>query len=276
VGAGVKPGKYDDIQMIDVAPTLASLLQANLPASGQGDVLVEMLDLPESVRDDLPGYLEAQQSQLLQAYQAAIGYSVAPQEGDDVVATHQAALEVARQKRLNAERLPRFILALAAAILPLIWLLRKSRKELGWLVGASLVYIGLFNLRYAVLDGRTYSLSSVASANDLILYSAATTLLSLLISWSIFTLGGKIFQRSPGQASLLTLDLSLTTIYLLALPLLVSFVLNGALVTWTLPDFLSMFLGFLSTIQILMVSIFGIVLAGLTALVTKLRKPAAI
>ena len=33
VGAGVKPGQYPDMQMVDVAPTIAVLLGTNIPAS---------------------------------------------------------------------------------------------------------------------------------------------------------------------------------------------------------------------------------------------------
>ena len=42
-GAGVKPGTYAEMQMVDVAPTLAVLLGTNLPASGEGRPLLEML-----------------------------------------------------------------------------------------------------------------------------------------------------------------------------------------------------------------------------------------
>lgn len=43
VGNGVVPGTYEDTQMVDVAPTLAALLGANIPASSQGHVLTQML-----------------------------------------------------------------------------------------------------------------------------------------------------------------------------------------------------------------------------------------
>jgi hypothetical protein len=66
------------------------------------------------------------------------------------------------------------------------------------------------------------------------------------------------------------LGLTFVTIYLLAFPVLWSFALNGALFTWTLPDMLSVFLGFLSLIQILIVAAAGLALAGLTALMANL------
>jgi ABC-type uncharacterized transport system permease subunit len=44
--------------------------------------------------------------------------------------------------------------------------------------------------------------------------------------------------------------------------------LNGALITWTLPDFFSTFVSFLALIQMLIVSMTGLILAGLSAIIT--------
>jgi hypothetical protein len=152
-------------------------------------------------------------------------------------------------------------------LLPLVWLFRRPRREAVWLVGGGLLYIVLFNLRYAVLDRRTYSLSSVESAEGLILYCAVTAVLALLASWLTVFLGVGGFRRLPLGASQLTLDFALATIYLVSLPALWSFVWNGAVVTWTLPDFLLMFLGFLAMIQVLVLATLGLLFAGLAGLV---------
>ena len=45
---GCKPGSYGDVQQVDVAPTLAVLLGAAIPATAQGRVLSEMLALQPS------------------------------------------------------------------------------------------------------------------------------------------------------------------------------------------------------------------------------------
>jgi hypothetical protein len=42
-------------------------------------------------------------------------------------------------------------------------------------------------------------------------------------------------------------------------------VLNGLSITWTVPDFPSLFHGFLSLLQILFLSVMGIALAGIAA-----------
>jgi hypothetical protein len=266
VGAGVQSGAYDDIQMVDIAPTLATLLGINLPASSQGHVRTEMLSLPPDLVAALPEVLLAQQSQLLEAYQDAIGYPISPQSSDDIVEAYQYALKMSRSARLRAERLPRAGIALILLLAPLIWLSRKPKRELSWSLGAGIIYVILFNLRYAALDGRTYSLSSVTSPNTVIMYSAITAFLSLLVSWSLFTWGFKTLRKTSGTAMAHSLDFVLTLIFLLSLPVLWSYALNGVLITWTLPDYFSTSMSFLSLIQMLIVSMIGVILAGLTAL----------
>jgi hypothetical protein len=282
-GAGAKPGQYGDVNQVDVAPTLAVLLGANIPASSQGQVLSQMLDLTQEQQDALASVLEAQQGQLVERYQAAIGQQVAVEPGEaetlsSIVPAYQAALEAARAARLRSERLPRLLLALVVALIPAaVLFVKRSRdtrsRDVAWLLAGAVLYVILFNLRYAVLDGRTYSLSSVTSANDLIFYCAITALLALAISWLLTSLGAGAFRRGPRQASGWALALTFVTIYLLSLPVLWSFFLNGVLITWTLPDMASLFLAFLSLIQILVVAVAGLLLTGLTALIARLVAP---
>ncbi|MGD9049794.1 MAG: alkaline phosphatase family protein [Anaerolineae bacterium] len=273
VGAGAKPGQYGDVNMIDVAPTLAALLGANIPASSQGRVLTQMLDLTADQQAAIDGATEAQQSQLLELYQAAIGRQAAVEPGADTVAAHQRALEAAQEARLRAERLPRAILALVVVLIPAVVIFLKRGRDLAWLLAGAVLYLILFNLRYWVLDGRTYSLSSVASADELLLYCAVTAVAALVVSWLVVVLALKLFRRRPREASQLVLGLTLTVAYLLLLPVLWSFVLNGTLVTWTLPEMASMFLGFIALIQILVVAVVGLALAGVGALIAALASP---
>jgi len=269
VGAGVRPGHYDDVKMVDVAPTLSAMLGVAIPASSQGHVLTEMLHLSDDQLQVLEDRLQQQQGRLLSLYQTAIGRQVAVQPGEDVVTAHQLALEASRAARLRAERLPRALLALALLLLCAAVIFRRRGRELAWLLAGALLYLVLFNLRYAVLDGRTYSLSSVASADELIAYSASTALLAMLGSWLVTALGLRVFRRGARQAGGLVLGLTLLVLFLLSIPVLCSYVLNGALITWTLPHMSSMFLGFISLIQMLLVAVVGLLLAGLTALIAR-------
>jgi len=272
-GAGVKPGQYPDIQMVDVAPTLAAMLGANFPAPSQGHVRTEMVNFTSQQIQTIQSALQEQQANLLSSFQVATGKELPPvSTTGDPVDTHQAALEQAYSfSGLLGERLPRATLAFLVLALIGDSFYRMRGRSLAWMLGGALLYLLLFNLRYAILDGRTYSLSSVLSANELILYTAVTTVIALLVSWLVFSLGTKAFQQSSTSAANAVLDGILVTIALLALPVLWSYTVNGLFVTWRLPDFASMFLGFLSLLQILLVGAFGLLLAGITALVARLR-----
>jgi hypothetical protein len=252
---------------VDVAPTLAALLGANIPASSQGHVRTEMLALTSKQRSSLQAATLAQQARLAEAYGAAIGRSVAVKPGDDVVTVTQAALDEARSNRLNAERWPRVVVALIVALVPAIVLFKKRGQAAAWLLIGAVLYLVMFNARYAVIDGRTYSLSSVIDATDVILYCAITALIALGLSWLIVSIGLGAFKRGARAASETTLALTLTVVYLLTLPVLAHFALNGALVTWALPDFLSAFLAFLSLTQMLMVAALGLVFTVVAALI---------
>lgn len=268
-GAGVKPGQYGDVDMVDVAPTLAALLGANLPASTQGQARTQMLALPQEELQAIQSAQAQQQAALVSAFQAAIGHTVSVPEGAQDVAAHEAAIQAARTARENSQRLPRFLLAGVLALIPAILLVWKRNLATIWWVVGGLLYLGVFNFRYAIADGRTYSLSSVTGVNDLIVYIAVTSFLSLLVSWLFvsFILGA--FQFKPRRAAKAAMGLVMVTLYLLSLPVLWSFAWNGALITWTLPEFTSSFLSLLSLIQILMVSVLGLLFVGLAALVAR-------
>jgi len=115
----------------------------------------------------------------------------------DIVQRYQSALEAARQKRLSKERPPRAILGLVVAILPLAWLWRRPAGG-SLACGSGLLYVILFNLRYAVRDGHTYSLSSVESARvDPVLRGHGSSGAPGWLAGGFQGLGG--FRRSPGR-----------------------------------------------------------------------------
>jgi predicted AlkP superfamily pyrophosphatase or phosphodiesterase len=72
-GKGVIPGNYGDVQMVDVAPTVASILGTSIPATNQGHPLVAMYDFSLDQVDAINNQLSTQQSQLARLYQEAIG-----------------------------------------------------------------------------------------------------------------------------------------------------------------------------------------------------------
>jgi hypothetical protein len=271
-GAGVNPGTFADMHQVDVAPTLAALLGTNLPASTQGQVLTDMLKLDSSVESALPAAVETQQTNLLKAYAAAIGKPLAAAQlptGADV-SKYQTLMSQLRTNREVSERIPRAIIA-ALVLAVLFWLLLKNfRKGAGAWIIAGLAFAALFNFRYAIWDHKTYSLSSVLGQTDLIMYVGITAAAALFIAWLCIFLGRGYFKMSPADAARMTFGLVFTTALLNGLPAILCFVINGPVVTWTVPNYLWEFLGTLSLIQVLIISAVGLLLAGLAALIAKL------
>ncbi len=264
IGAGVKPGSYADIQMADIAPTLAALLGANIPASSQGRVLQEMLQLPAETLAALPEAAQSQQAALLQAYSTAIGESVPPVVGGNV-ADYQSALEKVKALRLAGDRAPRMALAVLLAVIPLAVLLLKRRSGSAGYLGGAILFQILFHFRYAVLDRKVYSLSSITSQNDFILYVAVTGAAALAISWAVVMILSGALRRGAHEAALRSLALVLVTAYLLCLPILYHFALNGALVSWTLPEMAPAFMALLNLVALISVSASGLLLIGIAA-----------
>ena len=186
--------------------------------------------------------------------------------GDAVTAT-QAAMAAARAARLRSERLPRLVLVLVLAVAPAVLLFLRRGRTVAWLLAGAVLAVALFHLRYAVLAGRTYSLSSVTSSGNLISFVAVTGVLAFVVSWLATAFPLRIFRGGPGRAASLTVALALVTVYLLALPVLWSYALNGLFVTWALPDFGSLFLALISGIQVLAVAAGGLILCGVAALI---------
>lgn len=265
-GAGVIPGEYPDIQMVDVAPTVAALLGTSLPSSNQGQVLTQMLNLKPTQAQHINLALMSQKFSLFLSYAAAINQS--PLQTPET--NPGLALQAVRQQRLSQERTLRAGLAFVLAILPAIFLYRRRSEQTLWSLFAGIIYLLLFNLIYALLMGNTYSLSSVQSADDLTISIFIYTGISMLISWLVVSFSTKVFSQPPAAAARFTLNWVACILYLLALPVLWSYHRNGALVTWTLPEFSSMFLGFLSILQGLFVTVIGLALMGISALIARL------
>jgi len=273
-GAGVKPGQYADIQMVDVAPTLAALMGSSLPASTQGEVRTGMLTLSQSVLDRLPDAVRSQQSALLEDYASKFGKGSTALKllKSTQVSDYQAVMHTLRTEKLFSDRLKRaFPVALLLAVAVTLLIRQRQKGSFAWLLGG-VGFLLLFNLRYAVIDRRVYSLSSIISQDELILYVGTTAAVSLIIIWLLVNLIRKTFSGSASENGLKTVSLGFTVVFLAGLPVLASYLLNGPLVTWTLPDYLTSFLGFLGLIQILVVSLLTPILAAITALITKLNR----
>ncbi len=262
-GAGIRPGRYGDHDQVDVAPTVATLLGTNLPAVNQGHPLVELL----AGAADLTAAETAQQAQLLQRYAASLG-AATPEvvAGTDPVSAYQKSLSDLRGSALTKERLLRGGVAVAAVAL-LGLLLVRSRRPRRWFAVGAVVYVLTFHLQYAVLRGRTYSLSSVLSSGDVISVTAVCAAVAFLVAWVVTVTGGGAELRTTLGST--HLWLTAWVLAVLAVPALWTALVNGPTVTWTLPEMTSMFLGFSAILQALVVAALALVLLPVAALVAR-------
>ncbi len=267
VGKGVIPGKYADVQMVDVTPTVAAILGTNIPATNQGHPLVAMFDFTLTQVDNIKNALSAQQAELLQVYQTAIGHPVTISQTGDIVTASQAGMNAAREAILDYQRIPRGIIAITLVFLFVNLAAWHAKPHFTWMLVGVASYLLIFNIKYILIDYKTYSLSSVIDASNLIASTAFTTLLALFVSWLLVILGTNVYRLKPRKAADLTLKFILTTLSILSVPIFVHYVINGATVTWALPNFFISFLGLLFLIQVLMVAAIGIFFTGLAALI---------
>ncbi len=266
VGKGVVPGKYGDVQMVDVAPTIAALLGTSLPATNQGHPQIGMLDISLAQLDRVKTDLSKQQAQLALDYQAVIGRPVTVQQSADVVSATQAAILATQNSVINTQMLPRGIIAIIVAFLLVNLSAWHAKPYFGTMVIGIVGYLVIFNLKYLIVDQKTYSMSSLVDAMNFIGSTAQTTLMALLVGWIAVMIGTKIYQSKPRKAADLTMKFILALLALLLVPILINYVINGVVVTWALPNFLISFLGLIFLVQVLIVGVLGIVFTGLAAL----------
>jgi hypothetical protein len=264
-GAGVIPGDYGDIDMVDLSPTMAALLGTNIPSSSQGKVLVEMLTLTRSQQEIIQVSLKVQQAELLDAYSKAIGVTTYLKEGD-VVSSTQDAMRRVRLIRLSTERIWRNVLSVFLAVLPAYYLFLHKKKNYWWFLASAGIYLVFFNLRYLILDGLSYSLSSFnQGATFLIIYMASTAAISFIPAWLVPMVGLRSFSNGASKAAETTLVDTWFILYLLSLPVLLNFANNGFIISWTVPNWETLFMGLIFLIQILIVSIIGLLLTAIAS-----------
>jgi hypothetical protein len=269
-GAGIIPGNYGDVNMVDVAPTLAALLGTGIPASSQGRILTDMLILTAGQKMTIRNALAEQQSRLFSVYTKAISSTTIIGSGEIVSAT-QSAMNLARLGRLNGERIWREAVAFLLAILPACLLFLRKDKKTIWLLAGALLYVLLFNLSYAIIDGNSYSLSSFnPDALHIMVYIFITVTGSAVLAWLLPMFGLRTFITGPRKSAEITLGYVWFTTYLLSLPIMLNFAVNGLTITWTLPEWHTIYISLISLIQLLIVAVVGLLLVGISALVGNL------
>jgi len=268
VGAGIQNSlSAPDIYQVDIAPTIAILLGTRLPASSEGSPQTAMLRLPSDRASAIKAMEAIQKTLLLQAYSSAISTLPGRDYRPTDLSSFMVAMDSARSVRLFRERILRSLVALAFLAI-IIFLFFATKKKIDvWMALGAIIYVVVYNFRYAILDGRTYSLSSVEGQTWLIIYNAVNSSIAIALGWLVSMICSHSFQNNPLKAAQASLRYAFFILALLALPVLINFVANGFLVTWTLPEFYSSYIALLSLIQMIFVALLGLILTGLSSLV---------
>jgi hypothetical protein len=271
VGAGVLPGEYDAVQMVDIAPTLAALLGLNLPASTQGQVRIEILALSGENLAAVEAAQVTQQTLLAEVYGESINRTVEIVENGDIVESTYQAMQDARKELVDADRLPRLLIAGVLALIPVAWLGWRWKRDTGWLLAGTVGYHLVFNLWYALIEGKGYTFSYVIGPTELVVAGLVTALIAFSAGWLLAALGAGAFSWRARKAAEFSLGLALVILFTLSLPVLWSYAWDGFYVSEFLPDFSRSYLALLALVQGLAVGLWGLSFAGVAVLVTSIK-----
>jgi len=290
IGKNVIPGRYNEVDQIDIAPTIAALLGLSFPAANQGRPLLEMLQLPDPDVAQISVTLAAQRVTLAQSYLQALGMSPAEQIGDAakagqlladknyagaaklavyLISQANEAAQQAQANRLRRERRIRFLVLVGVLIIAELYVARR-RTEL-WvdalLSGA--VIVAAYHIIYR-LEGLPYSLSAIANP-------AQSWGAVMLRTWgsvlpgSLFFLALLALRRYTHSTVVLhaAYEMFLFAAIGFILPALYGFWQFGLIVTWHFPDVTLFFYYFTALWQTFWLALVGLFAPALIVLLNK-------
>ncbi len=237
LGAGVKPGKVScPILQTDVAPTVAALLNLQVPSSATGSVIWDSLDVENGYRDSFD--------------------SDDKDRKDAALARSAAKAAIVREGRRNRVLLVLGVMTLIVAILGIVRPKVDPVLTRLALMGAS-VYLLVYWLTYSVLLGNVFSLSTFPDAEILtilrIVGLPAVASLAVACAGLIWTVEWRATGCSATSVGAIVTGVATALLVVIS----VGYVANGFVVTWPLPDFRVGFFQLSAMLQ------FGVV--GLTA-----------
>jgi hypothetical protein len=219
-----------------------------------------MLAIPAGDRSAVEAAFQAQQAGVAEAYRQAIGMT--PPLWSDATPGAEG-IRLARAARLSRERWPRLLYVLLGFLAAGRLLFGDGRRRRPLLVAAA-AYLATFILGYELVSGRTLTLSPVLGEMDLILTTGGWALAGFVVACGWFTLRSDLLAGDAGERAAGMLRMVLTLCYVLALPVGISYVLNGWGGAWSLPEMDSAFVALLAAVQILVVAGVGsLVVLGL-------------
>lgn len=269
VGAGVKPGSYNDIEQVDIAPTIAALLGTNLPATAQGKPRTEMLYLSGRQLNATIAAYEEQQVQLVDAVEEALDIDMLRfSDGTPV----PGALESAMQVRLRTEQLPRLLIAISVLVFSITMIVWRKPKHLRAIIAAVVTFMLVFNLAYLYILGNTYSFSSIKGIPHLVITYALMCLAGILLAGWLLIAASKVRPADGLPFSEMAVAFLLILQLVLFIPGLVYFVLVGKTITWSLPHITTQFWNLHGMLQVGFAGLLGLLLLGIVSLVARLKK----
>jgi len=283
VGKGVIPQDLEDMNQVDVAPTIAALLGAAPPSATQGHILRDALEMTLEQETEKLVSMAHQRIALGNLYLASIEQGqlsdVAP--GDAAVAqssievqNYESAaqlsayaidqvdseMEIAAEKRLLKERNYRRIFAVVAIILPLYLVYRKWSVRVLFLFFSALVAVLCYHV-YFVRTGNVYSLSTITGLEPFLIQTLMGTGIGLGVGILLVALRLWLEkERGWLPIALSAYGLVFFVLYLLGIQTAVGYFYNGFTMSWHLPDFFIAFLQFTGMAQWVLVAALGIVL----------------
>jgi hypothetical protein len=262
-GAGILPGVYDPIQMVDLAPTIAILLGTSLPSSAEGRPLVDILAITESQKQAIATLHHTQQANLIESYAVAIG----AKETDLIRALNdsQAEITMLQINYLSRGRLLRTILTgLMLGVFLYFSYKSRSTKTLPMLAG-SIVFLLIFHILYSLITGLPYSFSIITSPESFILDAVFKTVISYLLAAIITGILVRIWRETSSSSVMLTLMFTALVVIVAGAPSFWYLILYGMTIQTILPDIGLLFRGMLSLIQVMTVGLSGLILTGISA-----------
>ena len=269
IGAGVKPGQYDPVQQVDVAPTIATLLGTNLPASAQGKVRSEMLYLTGTQLRTIIDASAVQQTKLADAVGTSLSVTIERNSAGVPLAN---AIETAMQTRLRLEQFPRLLTAIAVVLGVIALILRRKPRHLLKILVAVILFLLVFNLAYRFILGNTYSFSSIKSIPNLIITYSLMCLTGLLLSGGLLIGWSKVKPTNVTRFSELIVAFLLILQLVLFIPALGYYVMVGKTITWALPHITTQFWSLHSLLQVTFSGVIGLLLLGISLLVGRIWK----
>ena len=250
IGRTIRPGVIGHCAQIDVAPTVAALLGIEIPASNQGRVLLETLDLPPAPREAVAARLRQQRDGFLRQYVAWLTglppRAAAGVPGEAALAEHAREADRARDARLAAERRSRggtclgLLLAVIALIAGLAWCRVASLAELRLAVIGALLASALYAVLF-LLGGLRYSFTAVNRDESLgPFFQKDIALAVTACALTVAALGAWRGRRLP-SAPLLELVrvswmMTAALVLLFALKMALVYWRQGVFLRWHMPD----------------------------------------